>query len=48
MSKLGIGICLGLAILAEACALQWPAYALLASHIAGGLAMLPVRIGGAK
>ena len=48
MSKWGIGICLGLAVVAEACALQWPAYALLAGHIAGGLAMLPVRIGGSK
>lgn len=48
MSKWGIGICLGLALVAEACAIQWPAYALALAHVAGGLVALPVRIGSAK
>jgi len=48
MSKFGIGICLGLAILAEAAAIQWPTYALALAHVAGGLVLLPVRVGGAK
>lgn len=47
MSRWGIGICFGLALLAEGCALQWPQYSLVLAHVAGGLIALPMRIGKA-
>jgi hypothetical protein len=49
MSKWGVwvfaGVCLFLALVAESVALQWPAYATLANHLAGGLLLLPVNAG---
>jgi hypothetical protein len=48
MSRWGIAVCIVLAALAEGVALQWPAYALIAGHLAGALVALPVRIGGGK